>query len=64
MGCLLLGLCAACTRPAVKETDPASWTLADVPGITQEKIEAVQALAGQDSIFYYGMNYSSESFYD
>ena len=43
---------------------PKYTSYADIPGVTSEEIAAIEALRAQSASFVYGMNPSTEAFYD
>ncbi|MCL2718824.1 MAG: transporter substrate-binding domain-containing protein [Lachnospiraceae bacterium] len=58
---ILLLFISGCTSPEINET-AAITSYKDIPGVTDEEIEAIEALRKQYSSFNYGMPLSTEAF--
>jgi signal transduction histidine kinase/ActR/RegA family two-component response regulator len=66
---LLTGFFAACTENAGNSIDPADFrdtggyvSYKDIPGVTQEEIDAIEALRRSSPLLTYGMTLSTECF--
>jgi signal transduction histidine kinase/DNA-binding response OmpR family regulator len=62
----LSGIVLGCKKPAAQQADTLQVYsyFKDVPGITNEEIKAIEALAEQNRVFIYGMPLSTEAFLD
>jgi signal transduction histidine kinase/CheY-like chemotaxis protein/ABC-type amino acid transport substrate-binding protein len=56
--------CARGESPGIRKKIPAFTTYRNIPGVTGEEIEAVEALKRRAGSFTYGMILSTETFYD
>jgi PAS domain S-box-containing protein len=63
---IIISLALGCeTKPPVNNAAyPVYDNYQDIPGVTQEEIEAIEALRGLKNHFVFGMNFSTETFYD
>ncbi|MCL1914189.1 MAG: transporter substrate-binding domain-containing protein [Eubacteriaceae bacterium] len=60
---LILAPVTGCKMPEQTVESESSYTsYQDIPGVTQEEIDAITALQKQDRTFYYGMPLSTEAF--
>jgi hemerythrin-like metal-binding protein len=64
LGTLFLGASGCAKSSSPNQGDPIFTSYREIPGLTDEEIQAVEALKAQGRPFTYGMNLTSETFYD